>query len=395
MHESSEAGDGHQGNPPVIPFLVWMLDFLQTGIPLHFFGVRKARAEGFRRPLWRARPRPNHEVTWFHASSLGELEMLRPLIDDFVSAGGCVGVSVFSDSALPGLRDLPPSCVYAGLSPREKEWRGLFDHFQVRKLILAKYDFWPGLIQAAANRSAPVLVINARKGKSFFWIRFLFSLDQLPDFFLFGSTGDASIRPAVDPRWERVARRSEAASTNPEKVEKLQRWRLEVSRLPRPLGVIGSAWSEDLDVVFPGLGNFQGSLLIVPHSLASENISLLQEKIPDSLQGRVRVVSEMGILAELYSLADFAFVGGGFGKGIHSTIEPAIFGLPIATGPARVGDFPETRELLGRAQFEVVCNSRDVSEWIESLPPRMSGGGFLAEKRTLYRALLEECLRIR
>ena len=100
MHEEVETRDRHQGYQSMIPFVVWLLDFLQTRIPLHLFGVGKKRVDGFMDSRWKVRTRSDLDVTWFHASSLGELEMLRPLIDDFLDAGVGVGVSVFSDSAL-------------------------------------------------------------------------------------------------------------------------------------------------------------------------------------------------------------------------------------------------------------------------------------------------------
>jgi 3-deoxy-D-manno-octulosonic-acid transferase len=379
----------------VIPVLVRLLDFVQVRAPLRFFGVRKSRIDGFRISSWKQRPKSDESVTWFHASSLGELEMLRPLIDDFIERGIRVGVSVFSDSALPGVLELAARCVYAGLSPRETEWEFMFRHFSVKKLVLAKYDFWPGLIRAAAIQSAPVLVINSGDRRSFRLMRCLFFFGELPPFFLFGGDSATMALPGVDPRWERVARRAEAISQDPKKTERIQKWKKEIDQLPRPICLIGSAWPEDLDVIVPALRDFKGGVLIVPHSLAPENLGLIRRKSSGIPSEQLRVVAEIGILAELYSLADFAFVGGGFGKGIHSTIEPAIFGIPLATGPARVEDFIEAVELQERGQLKVVQDSGQASEWVRNLSENRIDSGFMAEKRSRYRALLEECLRIR
>jgi 3-deoxy-D-manno-octulosonic-acid transferase len=192
-----------------------------------------------------------------------------------------------------------------------------------------------------------------------------------------------------------VARRSEFLSQDPEKIKRIQRWKKEIENLPRPICLIGSAWPEDLDVIVSGLSEFKGGVLIVPHSLSPGNLELIREKSSGIPSERLRVVAEIGILAELYSLANFAFVGGGFGKGIHSTIEPAIFGIPLATGPARVGDFTETVELRKSGQLKVVLDSGQVSEWVRNQQGNTVDYGFLAEKRKQYRALLEECLRIR
>jgi len=386
----------------MITFLIFILDFIQTSFTLRFFGVREKRRAGFLESPWKTAPCSKQSVSWFHASSLGELEMVRPLIDDFIKRGERVGVSVFSDSALPGLSDLKAVCVYAGLSPRERNWESLFEHFSVSKLILAKYEFWPGLISVAARRDLPVLVINAKVRASFQWVRraFRLSFHSLPRFFFFMEPGapknvsvmnGIQVLPGVDPRWERIARRLES----PSKGDRIRYWKDRISNLPRPLGVLGSAWVSDVERVLPAFSGYAGSLLIVPHSLGSGNLKAIESRIPDSLRTRVVMVSEMGILVELYALADFAFVGGGFAKGIHSTLEPAACGLPVASGPVRVSDFSETEELSERGVFRVCSTPDEVAHWIAELPRTKQDLGLMDEKRIRYRALLEECLRIR
>jgi 3-deoxy-D-manno-octulosonic-acid transferase len=385
----------------MVSALTWILDLIQTRFPLRLLGVRPARSLGFNDSSWKQVQVSANAVTWFHAASLGELEMLRPLIDDFIESGEVVGLSVFSDSALPGLSDLRSKCIYAGLSPRERDWGPLFHHFRVRKLVLAKYDFWPGMIKAAGASSIPVILINAQDRRSLHLIRWLFAFSSLPRFFFFRSSPDSNsdalveFRAGVDPRWERAARRAFGQNASAEKRARIQEWKSRISGMRHPVGVLGSAWKEDLDIILPAMETFPGALLVVPHSLAPENLRVIRERISGFPKDRIDVVAEVGILAELYGEADFAFVGGGFGKGIHSTIEPAVFGIPVAVGPNRVGDFPETRELRERGQLTVVRNPAELSLWLGSTPLRKKDPGFLDGKRTRYRALLEECLGIR
>ncbi|MBU6153454.1 MAG: hypothetical protein KGP28_04050 [Bdellovibrionales bacterium] len=385
----------------MILLLIEILDFIQGSLPLKWLGVRKPREEAFRKSSWKSLPKPQKTSNWFHASSLGELEMLRPLIDDFIERGELVCVSVFSDSALPGLRDLESRCLYVGFSPREKEWLPLFEHFRVKKLILAKYDFWPGMIRSSAFRNVPVLVINARLRRSFLWMRALFAFQKFPVFYLFGSDekertlNGLRIHSGVDPRWERVARRANQEASHAEKKERILYWREQIARLPRPLGVIGSAWPEDLEMLLPALEGFKGAIVIVPHSLANETLARIQSQVAIARNCKIVVISEVGILVEIYAEADFAFVGGGFGKGIHSVIEPAAFGIPVASGPARVRDFSETSELRDAGILTVLRNPLEISQWLGSISPHDSGSGLLDRKRNRYRALLEECLRIR
>jgi 3-deoxy-D-manno-octulosonic-acid transferase len=72
----------------------------------------------------------------------------------------------------------------------------------------------------------------------------------------------------------------------------------------------------------------------------------------------------MGYLSELYASADWAFVGGGFGQGVHSTIEPAIHSIPILIGPKNAERFAEIKQLAATGQLTVVRNSEEVREWI-------------------------------
>ena len=384
----------------MITFLIRVLDFLQTRFPLGWFGVREARVFGFRDFGWRNLPETKVGTVWFHASSLGELEMLRPLVDDFLDRGEKVGVSVFSDSALSGLRELSARCVYAGFSPSERSWTEMFRHFHVRKLILAKYDLWPGMVRSCAILGIPVLVINARARKSFLLMRFLFVLQKLPEFYLFGSSSEEEetvagipIQKGVDPRWERVARRMD--SFGHDATPRISHWKEQVARLPRPLGVIGSAWPEDLERVIPALNTGTCGIVVVPHSLSPSNLERIQEQVRQISESRVLIVSEMGILVELYGMADFAFVGGGFGKGIHSLIEPAAYGIPVASGPGGVSRFPECKELLGAGLYSILNSESDFVRWFHHPKRKPGESSILAEKRKRYRALLEECLRIR
>ena len=79
------------------------------------------------------------------------------------------------------------------------------------------------------------------------------------------------------------------------------------------------------------------------------------------------IVDEMGFLTELYSVADWAFVGGGFGAGIHSTIEPAIYGIPVAGGPQGAQKFSEIEELNASGQMSLISRSEDFILWLQGL----------------------------
>ena len=391
--------------------LIQLLDRLQgfEGL-LRLFGVARQRRFAFRRRAWRTLESRVHDSSiWIHAASFGELEMVRPLIDDFIAQGEQVGVSVFSESALPGLKGLSERCVYAGLSPRESEWNELFKYFKVKKVLISKYDFWPGLLHSASELGLATVVINAEVRNSVSWIKRIFKVfhSPLPSLWFFANTEksmgelresfpESRVMPGVDPRWERVSRRTEdLANSNSEKETRVQNWFGLWRNLPKPWVLVGSAWLSDLKRIVPAMRRKSGTLIVVPHSLESANLSGIHSYLQAELIGRYVLVNEMGVLAELYGHADLAMVGGGFERGIHSTLEPAIAGIPVCCGPQNVSKFGEATELKALGVLTVCSNSDQIENWLGQDLPQTLSQAEVTKRRLQYRSLLEECLRIR
>ena len=373
---------------------------------LAWCGVPRRRLDAFRRPAWKKNP-PLPEgmrTTWFHAASVGELEILFPLIEEFLQKGIPTAVSIFSESAWGALERLPAGLIYAGFSPPEKDWRPLFQRYQVNRVMVSKYEAWPGLWMACGDLGLPLLLINAQWRKSLRWIRrilpwfgagagprlFFFALHARENEILKEHFPDAQTFSFSDPRWIRILQRSQKAPQNP----RICHWRLqaEQEKYPRPFLMVGSAWFEDLQVLVPEFKKMPGTLWVVPHSLHSENVKKMENFLESHLWGRYVLVKEMGILLELYSLADVAWVGGGFGGGVHSTMEPAVFSLPIACGPYRVEEFFETEGLQKRGQLTVIHPPKMLSTWLQSSPQFLPFQ--IAQKTDDFDRLVEQCLRI-
>jgi 3-deoxy-D-manno-octulosonic-acid transferase len=162
---------------------------------------------------------------------------------------------------------------------------------------------------------------------------------------------------------------------------------------------LGSAWEADLSVLGENLFKLPGTIWLVPHQVDEARMREFEEilrksgvsyltssemRAPGSQsqaqssagllsQGavvRCVLVNEMGFLSELYSCADWAYVGGGFGKGVHNTIEPAIHGIPIACGPAKNDRFPEIGCLRKTGQLRVLRDTQEASLWLAELELR-------------------------
>lgn len=340
---------------------------------------------------------------WFHAASMGELESLWPLIERASAEKDTrIVLTVFSTSAWGHLHKMarkldgsPP--LYVGFSPLEGGWRGAIAAIAPNLFVTAKYEAWPEIWDSLAAYDVPLAIIGAKPRSSILWAKrilgllggaipriLFFSFDPENEPGLARSFPGAKIHHGSDPRWDRVFQRSERSHP---RVAELAR---EFADLPRPWGAVGSAWAPDI-VVLPDSSSaaFPGTLWVVPHRVDPRSISELEILLRDrgftpvrtSVLERIRpagrialLVDEMGFLAELYSVMDWAFIGGGFGSSIHSTIEPAIYGLPIYGGPKGQQKFDEIPLLKKQSQLRLfgdtsgkIRNSgEDFQEWFSA-----------------------------
>ncbi|HLD99266.1 MAG TPA: glycosyltransferase N-terminal domain-containing protein [Bdellovibrionota bacterium] len=345
------------------------------------------------------------ERAWFHAASVGELESLWPVITAWAAGEGSSSnasgskrrelvVSILSESARghilrlrEALKASPAELLYAGYCPAEGHWGRALDCVRPGIFITAKYEAWPDLWGHLARAEIPLVIVGAKARRSLRLVKLACRAlgSALPKLTLITAlTSDSSalkeLFPTADvklcgePRWDRVYQRSQAGS------DRARRLIAVFENGRRPWGVLGSVWSEDMEVFRGCLSVPKGTLWVVPHrndpaSIAEMETFLREEGLDPLKTSELQsasenrsciLVDEMGFLSELYSAADWAFVGGGFGDGIHSTIEPAIHGIPIAGGPNGAEKFAEIAELRESGQLRIVRNHAELKSWVES-----------------------------
>jgi 3-deoxy-D-manno-octulosonic-acid transferase len=342
---------------------------------------------------------------WFHASSVGELEMLIPVIEKRKEE---VILTVFSESAEKPLQNLAarlhknkatgpgPKVLFAGYCPWEGEWKTAFGLYQPDLFVSARYEAWPELWASLGELKIPLTIVGSQLRTSLLVAKNIvnFMSAELPplEFLSIEESEVASLQKefpsakvsaAGDPRWDRVAERAKLG--NPRARQLIEQF----SQRERPWGVLGSAWVEDLSMLGKSVFELPGTLWVVPHEVDAEHIREFEDwlksheisfvktssyandaagsisnelgnKNDTSAMPRCLLVDEMGFLLELYSAADWAYVGGGFGKGVHNTIEPAIHGIPIFCGSARIHRFPEVKYLQDVGQLIVLMSMEDV-----------------------------------
>lgn len=294
------------------------------------------------------------KVFWFHVSSLGEFEQGRPVIDRVrQSYKECqIIISFFSPSGYEVCKDLDIADAIVYL-PSD-------DISSVRKFIsvanpymvfFIKYDIWPVFLYELKRRNIPVFLTSAifRKEQLFFKPYGKWYLNVLKCFTkifvqnenskkLLNDKGFNNVIVSGDTRFDRVQK----ISSEPKKISEIEKMADAESKLL----IVGSSWQDDEDIFMDYFNkNINLKLVIAPHKIDDEHIDYIKNKCKrkialmsdcgnnDNLDYDCLVIDKFGLLSSIYHYADIVYIGGGFGKGIHNTIEAAVYGKPIIFGP--------------------------------------------------------------
>lgn len=333
---------------------------------------------------------------WVHVASAGELEYAIPILEEIGRRQKKALVTYYSISAQRPVESLPQkySCVSL-VVPLPHDGLGLMREFVrlaraqgVRSLLILKYELWPGLLWECKAHDIKVLLVDALK-PSWFHRRLLHKIDAI----LSGYSSEIeeinhrNAQVVGDTRVERVLQRFENIEGKLGNV--LQpALRDALSRLP--VLVCGSMWPADTKLIQAALGEYKRhgrhcNVIWVPHELDADNARKAQQafaalgfmvreindatKSSDPVNGSVSgplalIVMRKGILVELYRLGQAAYVGGGFGSGVHSVWEPALAGLTVACGP-RTERSPESLELAAQQMLTRVQTEQQAASWLE------------------------------
>ncbi|HEY3372606.1 MAG TPA: glycosyltransferase N-terminal domain-containing protein [Prolixibacteraceae bacterium] len=294
-------------------------------------------------------------IIWVHCASLGEFEQGRPLIEAIKQQHPSyqIFLSFFSPSGYEIRKNYElADYIYYLPADTKKNAQQLIDLIQPEIVFFVKYEFWFHYIQELKKRNIPLYIVSAifRENQLFFknspwgkWYRNL--LFQFEHFFvqdqqsveLLGRIGLKNVTKAGDTRFDRVAEIARNRKMIP-LIEKFKNNQL--------LVVAGSTWKPDEEMLVEYIHAHPGiKFIIAPHETKKGNIdrliSLLKtpvlcytEAVIDEVSDQqVLIIDTIGLLSSIYQYADLAYIGGGFGVGIHNTLEAAIFGMPIVFGP--------------------------------------------------------------
>ena len=185
--------------------------------------------------------------------------------------------------------------------------------------------------------------------------------------------GISEVSVAGDTRFDRV----EAISKNGKNIVEIE----QLKTYGEPLVVVGSSWPEDEAPILDYLETHKGfRLILAPHELEGERIAKIEQRYGNqavrlsfleanqiSLESiRILIIDCFGLLSSLYRYADLVYIGGGFGKGIHNTVEAAVYGVPIIFGP-RYDKFREAKLLIEKGGAFPVSNTQEIFETFDVL----------------------------
>ena len=303
---------------------------------------------------------------WIHASSLGEFEQGRPLIEKIKRErpDARILLSFFSPSGYEVRKNfsMVDTVVYLPFD-LPNNVKKFLDIVKPSMAIFVKYEFWGNYLSSLKRRGIPTYIISAifRPGQIFFrpwggmFRKMLKCFDTLfvqneRSRELLSGIGIDNVVVAGDTRFDRVADVRAAAREFP-LVAKF------VENAPFTL-VMGSSWPPDEDIVIPYFNARRDmKLIIAPHEFDRHRLHVLMSKLTrparfyseatqQNLQGvDCLIIDSFGLLSSLYRYGQAAYVGGGFGAGIHNINEAAVYRIPVIFGPKH-SKFQEATDLI-------------------------------------------------
>ncbi len=346
----------------------------------------------------------NDQTIWFHAASLGEYEQGSPVIEKIKLKfpNHKIVLTFFSPSGYEIRKNnsVAHVTVYLPLDTKSNA-RKFLKLVHPDLVFFIKYEYWPNYLNEIKRLNTKTYLISGifRQNQAFFkWYgRFYKNALKTFDYFfvqnqtsseLLQKIGFNNVKISGDTRFDRVASILEQDNS----LDFIENFKNQTTTI-----IIGSSWpaDENLIVDFINKTNEKVKFIIAPHNIKQEQIISLKNQITkktllfsqknnqDLQQFDVFIIDTIGLLTKIYSYANIAYVGGGFGNpGVHNLLEPATFGMPIVIGP-NYAHFAEAIELINIKGCISISNQLELntifSELISNIDIRNSKGVICAQ----------------
>lgn len=327
------------------------------------------------------------KTIWFHAASLGEYEQGLPVIEAIKERypNHKIVLTFFSPSGFEVRKNnqVADVTVYLPLDTNANASRFL-DAVHPELVFFIKYEYWPNYLQQLRKRKIDTYLVSGilRENQVFFkWYGGFYrkALDTFNHFFvqnqrskvLLAKVNKHNVTVSGDTRFDRVAAILEKDNT----LDFIEQFKNDMLTI-----VVGSSWPKDENLLVPFISaSAEVKFIIAPHNIKGSQISELQTSISKKTvlfsekDGKnladydVFLIDTVGILTKIYSYADIAYVGGGFGNpGVHNILEPATFGVPVVIGP-NYSHFAEAIALVNNGGCISISNQLELNEALHLL----------------------------
>jgi len=320
-------------------------------------------------------------IIWIHCPSLGEFEQARPVIEGLKQKypSYALLLSFFSPSGYEIRQHYTgvEAVVYLPLDTHENAQK-FIEIVKPHLVVWTKYDFWYHFLTQLKKQQVPTFLIAARfrQDQWLFKIPFLQQiLESFEKIFvqepnsqkILEKAGLTQGRLAPDTRFDRVFQHAKAPKT----IEAIETFRQNALLL-----VAGSTWPKDEAILLKFIEKAPSNLklLLAPHEIKEKSLQKLIQSCPYSAlrftenptkqelnEAKILILDIIGLLSSAYQYGDFSYIGGGFGAGIHNTLEAAVFGTPIFIGP-RYQKFQEAHDLIRKEVAFVIESEVDLHQ---------------------------------
>lgn len=295
------------------------------------------------------------KILWFHAASLGEFEQGRPIIEACKDRlpDHKILLTFFSPSGYEIRKNYQKADLVTYLPlDTKRNMRRFLSLVKPKMAVIIKYEFWPNLLGQLENNKTPAILVSGifRENQVFFKsyggfmrkplraFQHLFVQDETSKRLL-ENIAIEKVTVSGDTRFDRVYQISKEEINLPV-LEQFSTGKLTV--------IAGSTWPKDEELLFDFINNDNNdevNFIIAPHETDDSHIESITSKISKKTSAyskasvknitdfKVIVIDGIGLLSKIYRYGDIAYIGGGFGSGIHNVLEPATYGIPVIIGP--------------------------------------------------------------
>jgi 3-deoxy-D-manno-octulosonic-acid transferase len=331
---------------------------------------------------------PGDKTIWFHAASLGEFEQGLPVMEKIKAqyTNHKIVLTFFSPSGYEVRKKntVADVTVYLPLDS-ERNAKKFVQLVQPELAFFIKYEYWPNYLKVLKQAGIKTYLISGifREKQAFFqWYGGFYrkALETFDYFFvqnesskiLLQRLGYHNVKISGDTRFDRVV----SILDRDNSLDFIEAFKNNQTTI-----VIGSSWPKDesLLLTFINQCSSEVKFIIAPHNIKADQIANLQaqltkptvlfsEKDGKNLSDyQVFIIDTVGILTKIYSYADIAYVGGGFGHpGVHNILEPATFGVPIVIGP-NYSHFAEATALVNMEGCITIATQEQLNDAFDNL----------------------------